>query len=71
MSEHLKVGMWLGTENRIVSLRPIGKRQWVAKDSTGAEYRSTRLPDGLRATDHIEPDVSKRGRVPWPPRSEP
>ena len=62
---YLAVGMHLGTENRIRKMERF-KYGWRMADTTGAVYKSTDFPNGLRATDHIEPDVTKRPVVPWP-----
>lgn len=64
MSE-LAVGMYLGTENRIAKMERF-KYGWRMTDTTGAVYKSTEFPDGLKATTHEEPDVDKRPRTPWP-----
>lgn len=61
----LAVGMYLGTECKIARMVRF-KYGWKMTDTTGAEYRQPDFPDGLRATPHIEPDVTKRPRVPWP-----
>ncbi len=74
MTEHLKVGMWLGTENRVKKLTYVkrgngaqGPTGWRLVDSTCEVYHQRDLPDGMKATTHKEPNVNARPRVPWPP----
>ena len=65
MADELRVGLWLGTQNRVRHLRRL-KRGWRLTDTTGAVYDQSVYPEGLRATEDVEPDVSKRPRVRWP-----
>lgn len=79
MSEFLAEGMWLGTANRIASMRYLKTWGWVARDTTGAEYaqRAPRLgspmrvvsPAGLRAGPRPAPQMATP-IVPWPPRPQ-
>lgn len=61
----LAVGMYLGTHCRIAKMERF-KYGWRMTDTTGAVYKSTDFPNGLRATVCIEPNVEKRPYVQWP-----
>jgi hypothetical protein len=49
-TRRLKVGQWLGTHNRVASLRWTRTYGWIARDSTGAEYHQKRVRDGEHPT---------------------
>jgi len=66
MKNTLRVGLWLGTENKIEQMWQGRGGWWHIKDTTGEVYRQRETSSGLRATPEIEPDSDKRPIVPWP-----
>ncbi len=63
----LHPGQWLGTANRIVSMR-MHKGEWVATDQVGKIYVQSDFPHGLKTSDMKRP-CSGLPRTPWPPKT--
>jgi hypothetical protein len=63
--EHLAVGQWLGTHNRIGSMRwEPSYAAWRVTDSTGVTYYQERMRDGMLVSRTAH---GVKVPAPWPP----
>jgi len=65
----LSVGQWLGTHNKIVSMR-YNQYGWVAMDGTGTDYRQPDFPGGLKTWDEPTGGKTLADPTPWPENTE-
>lgn len=66
----LRIGLWLGSGNRIERLTYGSTGWWTATDTTGVPYDQRDIPGGLHASEQCESgtEIARRPRVPWPTR---